>query len=525
MYRVMLVDDEVYMLNGLKNVIKWEEHGLEIAATATNGSEALDILDRCKIHIVLTDIRMPEMDGLELIRNLKKKNLKTKCIILSGYDDFNYVKEALKLGIENYLLKPVNEEELSQTLLNTIDIIENETRKNIHARKDSLILKNNILTRWVTGDISPSELIERSQLLGMDLYCENFMVCILRIINIDKLKTFDDIDLLRFSLTNVCQETMGSSINSEIFFNPNGDVVFLLSGSSRSMDRENILKLLNLCIQRINHYLKVDVFISTGSMATDFQAVHLSCKCAMTMMDYILILEPNSIADYEEKAASRSILAGDFNIRADHLKSLFLSGNSEQLSEFIDALYNRAFSTSAILPKNIQNISIEILYTIIKAAREKKPQLNVLSGFKWDPYTLIASIDSKAQLVSLVKKSVLDILNTVREHHGSYSPLIKRTIDYIESNYASDISLKMLSVAFKVNSTYLGQLFKKETGEMFSSFLTNIRIEKARQLLVESNLNANEIALKVGYTNPNYFYYSFKKQTGKFPTDYRRDLS
>lgn len=180
MYKVLLVDDEPFIIDGLKQIIDWEEYGMEICGTAANGLEASHRLETNPADILITDIRMPKMNGLELIRHLKSRNSATRFIILSGYDDFEYLKESIQLGIENYLLKPVNQEELLATLVTTIRKIESDTNRTLNLPKDIDIIRENILFRWVANLIMPAELLERSSLLGIDLENTQYCVCVLR---------------------------------------------------------------------------------------------------------------------------------------------------------------------------------------------------------------------------------------------------------------------------------------------------------------------------------------------------------
>lgn len=523
MYKVMLVDDEAYMLNGLKNIINWEEHGLEITDQASNGIQALEIAKSTPIDIVLTDIKMPKMNGLELICTLKEHNSSIKFIILSGYNDFDYVKQALRLDIENYLLKPINEEELSQTLLSLVDALDAERQANIKAIEDSFILKNNILNRWATDTISPAELSERAYLLNLDLECECYIVCILRIADNEKVKAYPDSNLLRSAVIDACYNAMGDILNDEVFCDFNGDILLYFSGNAKEITYKSIRQQLQACIHNINAHPNVDVFLSIGSIETDFHHLHNSHQNANDLIEYMLILPLNSIIDYEEKSKWSESLTKEIDIRADYFANLILSENTEEVTGFIDTIYEKAFSIADTSPKYIKNLSIEMLYIINRAAKKKKIVPVYQQKTVDDICRFIYSIDSKAKLIRVIKETALNVMYTPREEPETH-PLIKRTMDFIFTNISSDISLKLLSSAFNVNPSYLGQLFKNETGELFTNYLNKVRIERAMQMLAHSKLNANEIALEVGYSNTNYFYTCFKKFTGKYPTDYRRDL-
>ena len=180
MYRALVADDEPMILDGIDSLISWEEFGIEIAAKVENGREALSILLEQPIDILITDIRMPVMTGLELLRELRKNGKHTKTIVLSGYDDFHYVKEANLYGIENYLLKPVEEKELEETLLHLIERLESEQRQQRQMQESYRLLRDNILCRWLEGTISREEWEARAEFLELPGSGEAYQICVLK---------------------------------------------------------------------------------------------------------------------------------------------------------------------------------------------------------------------------------------------------------------------------------------------------------------------------------------------------------
>lgn len=416
MYKVMLVDDEIYMLNGLRHIINWEAYGFEIVGTASNGLKALELSKTLDIDIILTDVKMPKMNGLELIHVLKETKPHIKFIILSGYNDFDYVKEALQLGIENYLLKPINEEELLQTLINIVQKIEVAHTAYIKTLEDSSILKNNILNRWITHTISMSELCERAQLLDLDLTASHYIISVMQLLENKTIAT--DVNDLRTQIITLCHtylSTLNLNLHHEVFCDFNGYILCYFSSTNTITDSnlnyDLIKDFMKHCILEINTQLNLNVICSIGSLETDFHNLAISYQNAIKLMKNFPSLPPNSLIDYETVSNS------------------------------------------------------------------------------------------------------------------NFNTLIKRILDFINNHLSEDLSLKVLAAHFNVNPSYLGQLFKSETGQSFNNYLHQTRIEQAIKLLCNTSLNANEIALKVGYTNTNYFYTCFKKFTGKYPTNYRRSLT
>ncbi|MCU6708810.1 response regulator transcription factor [Paenibacillus sp. J5C_2022] len=408
MYKILIVDDEPLILEGLQYVIDWEEHGAEIVARAGNGEEALTLLEQQTVHIVITDIKMPVMDGLQLIERAKSRGMNLKFIVLSGYDEFELVKKAVVHGVENYLLKPLEEDELSSTLLNTIDKLEHELHLSIQNRQNYSIVKENILYRWVNGHIGNDELQSRAEFLHIDLSCDCYMAGHVHIASRQAASPAppEAADVrskrgpLSFGVLNVCAETIGGFGNCMLFSSLNGDPILLFSWNGHdALEQERLTGLLEACIRNVKTYLKLDIAISLGTTVHDYQSVHLSYREACRTQERVL------------------------------------------------------------------------------------PQ---------------AGADDNAH------------------------PMMARIIKYIDEHYEEEMSLKTLSHQFHFNAAYLGQLFKKTTGEMFSAYLNRVRIENAKRLLTDTQMKAGDIAVKVGFSNVQYFSNVFHKLTGFYPTDYKK---
>ena len=164
MYKLMIVDDELTVSQGLCRQIDWESLNIELAGTASSGHEALSLMSRQSIHLLITDVRMPGMDGLTLIKKAKDIHPAIRCIVISAFDEFEYVKQSLKLGVENYLLKPINQGELDETLIKSLKNLEQNQREDLVPSTEMRAFRNNILDRWVNGTIQDYELYERAEL-------------------------------------------------------------------------------------------------------------------------------------------------------------------------------------------------------------------------------------------------------------------------------------------------------------------------------------------------------------------------
>lgn len=227
MFRVFIVDDEPFIVEGLYDIIDWAEAGLEIVGHAGNGQKALEALQETTVDILLTDISMPVMNGLDLIRNARTRHPDLKVIVLSGFDEFTYLKEGMMLGIENYLLKPINIKELKATLYNTVEKLNSYKETRLVQAYSKQILKDNTLQRWLTHQIAPAEFYERADLLGINLDCSYIAVCVLRIES-DAAEVF---------------ETLSQRVEAydwlTSFYDMDGDIVLLAAMNDRDRGRKS----------------------------------------------------------------------------------------------------------------------------------------------------------------------------------------------------------------------------------------------------------------------------------------------
>ena len=517
MYHVLIVDDEPIILHGLQGILEWEEYGLEIAGLAANGVQAREIIGSTPIDILLTDIKMPEMNGLELIDFIRHQDLNIKVIVLSGYDDFNYVKGAIKLGVENYLLKPVNKEELSLTLLNVLDKIEKESRKESYEAKSKDVFRQNLLYRWVSDNISLRDLQERAALIGIRLDYAGYQAATLYLLdNLDSPQR----DLTGNAILELCGGARTAEISPLIFSDLDDNVILLFSDDHLDAKRQDILDYLRRCVTRINAELAVNVFAALGTVESDFRNVGKSYLAARNLQEYSLVYPPNSIltdADIRKSAADRPAgIPFDFEILAEHL----ISRRKDEAISFIKEYYHQLLSTEGITPKDIQNLSVEVLYNLSgfykKAIRnyDIPPDLEIL-------FSDLNKVKTSQELIDWIALTISKMIDGLAFCDENQNPLIKHIIRHVNNHYQEALSLKTISALHNVNTSYLGQLFKNETGELFTNYLNGVRIQKARELLAQTNLKVYDISNKVGYVNQSLFFRTFKKLTGLSPEEFR----
>lgn len=385
MYNVLLVDDERFILEGLRRLIAWEELGLEVTGHASSGLEAAEKLATEPYDILITDIKMPDQDGLALLRWVRSRHLPLKCLILSGYDEFDYVKEAIKYGIENYLLKPVSETELISTLLATAEKLDQD--RMLQAEKGADIIRNNILFRWLSGDIERDELLQRAPLLHLPVHAPAYAVGIMRAMSAPARNTLA-------AMLRLCRQLVGEWPHGTTCCNLSDDLICLLPLGASGTDFERATALLSRCAAQLRAELEIEVALAIGASERGRDELHIA--------------------------------------------------------------YHQA----------------------------------------------------------------LRLLPTV-ERQEPISPLVAFAMRAVEQRYQEPINVKTLSAEFHINAAYFGQLFKRETGASFTTFLNRVRIARAQELLLETTLKASDVARDVGYPNTSYFCTVFKKLVGVSPQEYR----
>ena len=304
MYKVMIVDDEPLILKGLRAIIDWQQLGLQITSQAASGEQAMEAFLEEETDIIITDIRMPGMSGLELIETVRSIDPGVKFIVLSGYDDFQYVKEGMKYGIENYLLKPIDVEELEATLRAVIVKLANVLQQQLAARKEQQILRDNILIRWVTQTISPLELKQRSELIGVPLGGGSFAVAVCGVMQPERQGdgVSDEVRMEYVSEAHGTLQSILGSLSPSVlttlcFVDLDGDIGLVCQGKGAELDRSVLQAELGEVMSQLRESLGVDVFLSIGITVQSFTKVHESYEHAKNLQTRRLINSRQSILD------------------------------------------------------------------------------------------------------------------------------------------------------------------------------------------------------------------------------------
>ncbi|OAB32050.1 DNA-binding response regulator [Paenibacillus macquariensis subsp. defensor] len=501
MYRVLIVDDEPFILEGLYNIINWADFGMEIVGHAENGQLAMDILRHTPVDLLISDISMPVMNGLKLISNAREIQPNLLAIILSGFSEFNYLKEAMKLGIENYLLKPINIEELKSTLRTVVEKLNLLHEEQWFDSKGVQILKDNILHRWLKGYMATTEFNERADLLGIQLKRPLAAVSIVRMERAD-----DEVfDLITRLLDNDDSFTPFRDID--------GDIVIL--STMEVIEEERLQDLLQNIHGQLSAFSQVR--ISMGSVGFLLQHASQSYLEAKKAMEYFLIYPERAIMDYTELPLSEGPFKSEFPIDWSEYVKLILAKETESLEERIWKDFEEIQRLEGMTPTRLQDIALELIIRFkmeLKRINHKEESEPFTLGF-----TKVREASKGSDLIKAIQEVAACVIDAlVRDVKN---PVVQQVLKYIHENYAGEFSLKTLGAAYNIHPVYLGQLFHKETNETFTGYINKYRVEMAKEQLKTTHLKVHEIASNVGYLESGYFYKQFKKYVGISPVEYK----
>lgn len=488
MYKVYLLDDEPFILEGLKYIVDWEDYGFEIVGSANNGEDGLKEILSMDIDLVLTDIMMPKMTGLELIDNLIKLNYHTNFIVLSAFQEFEYAKKAISMGAENYILKPIDSEELEKSIIN----IKKKLKENESRSKDKEVVDNSLLLKIIT-----EKDYENINYLKEKLkYNDEYRVGIIELKDKEK------------DINKVLKEI--PDINKYIYCIENkSKAVFIIDGKFNDEYIEGLTNIKN----QITDLICDIVYISLGQVIKDLKDINRSYESAKDISEYKIIYPNISwIKEYKEKNNEIIQLDMDF----EELKTLLINKDFNKASLYIDSKFNQ-LKKDDLNPKKIKSKALEVFLNVYNYINELK-LMNNLSIYLENAVSKNTIDEIQLELINMIKFMQTKLENT----QESISPVIIKLLDHIDQNYHRDLNLKEISDRLNINSIYLGQLFQKEIGILFSDYINNFRINKAKDLLANTSLKASEIGELIGYSNKNYFYRRFKSIVGITPSEWRK---
>ena len=537
MYKVLIVDDEPIIRKGLRNIINWKNFGCEVVAEAGDGLDGLELIRKHKPDIIITDIKMPETDGLSMIKQMKEDVPDSKIIILTGHRDFDYVHEALKLGVTDFLLKPSRIEELTSAISRAVKELKFQNQRSEEFDKLSQLFTQNIsvLREKLLYDIiyeintNRDDIKEKLELFqtrqgdfrmllvqndaeesdGSDISQYDRHLYQFGIIN-----TFIEIFSDKFDVLHVTLDTVG--------------IAFIVMPREGVEDElaETINKKCTYLQEIINNCFGFTVTIAISSEGSDFTELPQKfgeCRAALEHKFYLgnnsiiyhsdvntfFRYDDHSMLEKLEKALLEGIKSGNETAVEGRLKDIYsyIRNIDPSQKEFIKNFYWNTITS-------INNIRLSLM----SSEDGRKVEYTELSGL----YGLIEKCGNADELHTLLEESARSVVSKVNNYNNkSIKLILRKAVEYLQTHYHEPITLNEVAEHTFVSTYYISRMFKKEMGKNFVDYLNELRIEKAKELLKDVRYKTYEVAEKVGIPDAHYFSRLFKKYVGMTPTEYR----
>lgn len=524
LYKVLLVDDEEDVRQSIVKKLDWAALGFEVAGEAGNGQEALEKAELLAPDVVMTDIKMPFMDGLELCRRVKALLPGVRVAIFSGFDEFEYAKEAIAQQVEEYILKPINAQELAGVFARLRQTLDDEfaARRDMERLRryydDSLPqLRGHFLAELLAGRVSGLELHQKAADYGLDLAAAGYCAAIVRASYPEDDR--DNARLMEVSLRQLLSDTLeGGPVFHLVPGSQSTQLLFLLKDGQ---DMRTAMAHLERLFPLARRFLGVGLSIGVGGAYPAAEDIPLSAEEAARALDYQILVERDQciyIGDIEPGNPGEPVDPAGF----DEILRQIKIGHSEDLRAAID----RHMAELKRGNTGIDNFQIHLMELVTELLRlirtyrldpEEAGQAKLISGHLYRA----ANLDELGQWLFDGCDNLRRMIR--RERKDSSRLLVDRARELIDERYAdSELSLDTVCGQLNVSPAYFSSLFKRETGHGFVNYLTALRMDKALALLATTTDKTYQIAEKVGYMDPNYFSYVFKKQFGVSPSKYNQ---
>lgn len=509
MMKVFIADDEAIIRKGLKYIIDWEELGFDICGEAGNGEDTLAGILKLNPDLVLLDIRMPKLPGTEIAKLAREQNFKGHFIILSGFSDFKYAQAAIRCGVDFYLTKPIEEEELYHAVKTVKDTLEkenlhNNTMNHYREKAKYTILRDILLNSGDFSGINPGEINLSASVYQVVIY-ENY-----------NQNTFS----LAYSFADMLKVTNQGNNSFEHIKIHQKDII-LLKGE---FALERFLGFLHHYEDKLQKGSPLDsLFLTYGRQVYKIEDIHSSYEDALNLLNRRFFCEQNQHAiGYEQLPDIEDVyvINSDETTRySDMFSGYIQSFNRKMIADTLSALSKNLYRTRVDLS------GIKLFLTDIYL--QIKQSMNHIYSTAGIPFptnsSVIDLIESKYYLYEIIlffSEQFEMLMNAIG--NSSSESILDDIVYYIDHNYRDNIKLETIAPLFGYNSSYLGKIFNKKIGENFNSYIDHVRINHTMEFLKQRNLKVYEIAELAGYKNVDYFYKKFKKYVGISPAEFRK---
>ncbi|MFP3091217.1 response regulator [Treponema sp. TIM-1] len=528
-YSFVLVDDEPEIREGMRDAIPWEDLGFSFAGACANGFEALELAERIRPDVVMTDINMPFMDGFVLTDRLLSALPDTKVLIISGYDDFEYARKALRLQVYDYIVKPITPGEFKNVLVKlkqTLDA-EQESRRDLEHIKKQLVesiplLRERFLVHLIEGRPDRTGIPEQLAYFDLPLPLEGVAYQCL-VLDFVRRRKGEDFHIDLITVQNILEEFL-NSLGLGLLFQDGADrLVILLWGKNRSGVYREGLKTAELLWHKLQSLRFKDIALGVGEAAETLESLETSYHTAAEALAWGLLQEKIGLTAYREVMGKTESPEGRGSPGwGREIVSALKIGAGEEARRHIRAMTDYFKNTPLTIDEYHSKLRL-VLAALLQGMEDMEiPQREIFPPPS-DPFADIKqlkNLDEVRDWFFLLADTIGSYTSTRQENFALVK--VREALDYLETHYDDPaLSLQGLCKKLDISTSYFSAVFKKHHDKTFVEELTAIRIRKAMELLRTTDLMTYEIAEKIGYRDPHYFSLSFRKSTGLTTTEYR----
>jgi len=532
--KVFVVDDEIRQRNAIIKHTQWEKYNMAVTGEAESAQQALELAQAGPPDLLITDIRLIGTDGLELSERMRMLNKKLDIIMITGYEEFDYAKTAVGLGVSAFLIKPVDFvqfekclEQISNSQLAAIRRQEEETLMKEQLRDLMPIARERFLQELIKSRVNDEDiLLTRARYLRMFESCDTYTVILMAADDMISPHTGEDALLIdQLKIKQISQGIFGA-LFEETTTTSYGETALIINGADFLKPTHELERKLEVLKCEIDIELKCNVSIGVGPAVNSLGGISESFVLARQAVNQRLLLGQGQIVywrDIDNGGISQN--TGVESLIKEFFEALPLgeiNGSNRLLDEivrcFIDYYNNE--------DTKLRSVCMELVSGACRVAGEMNESLQQRFGSEKELFERILDINDHLRLlqetIGIMKEFCVFFHDRKKNH---YRLIIQSALEYINSHYSEDLSLNIVAEKVFLSASYLGAILRKELGQSFTEYLTSIRMKRAKELLGNPQLKLYEISESVGYQNPTYFNSLFKRNVGVIPTEYRNSLN
>lgn len=531
-YKIMLVDDEEEVRKSIIKKIKWQEAGFEVIGDAENGEDALEKIEQVEPDVVLTDIKMPYMDGLAMAEKIRQNYPSIKIVIFSGFDEFEYAKRAIKLNVIEYILKPVNGEELTAILKKIRKNLDEEIeqKRNVNLLRESYvkslpIIREHFLNDLVHGDMDGDMISGKLKEYEIDIdHAGKWVVAAIHLEpdeDVDQaLSLHKERELIPISVRKMIEEKLDGQYRYTMFHSAFESI--LIAAIDEDNSQSGLVALLGDICKETKKILEVSVTIGVGESCESLTEISASFKSALNALGYRAVTGSGGLIYIRDmEPVNHGKLQFDGRMESE-LVAAVKFGPKEKIETVIGELVAR-MEEARVHYRQYQAYILAVINALTQVSQQYDLRISEMFGVETDYFEIL----NKVEKAENIRQYLLDVafkMNAALEEERSNTTknVIQEARQYIKDNYQDpDLSVEKICKRLHMSSAYFSTVFKRETGQAYIAYLTEVRLNKAVELLMTTGDKTYVIAEKVGYPEQNYFSYVFKKKFGISPSKYR----